>query len=362
MTAPNSFGDTAPANSPVVLLQFDEPVFWPTQRTGQPGQWTYSFETPGGAGRLRVALSGPLSATRPTHRLNLASPTDEHFASDFPSVSQEVFVTDPPRGSWTITVTKDHSGGSNFRLRALLESRVKERGVLPNLRVRPPFDLHQHLPTSKHQSCWAEEAADTCLRFSIAVENIGRAALSLVLQARDEEAHGVVVQRVPKSDGSYSEHQAGTYAFHSSHNHYHLSEFLVFRLTRVGRSVSQGRKVGFCFSNFAMTAWRRFIQRPLGSAISNCRASDGQMDLAPGWLDLYDWRLIDSYVPITPVPKTSYVLRAAIDPRSEYIESRENDNISYTVFKVLKTGAPQILEQGYGKGPNDPAKVVTAGS
>src|SRR5882757_7092283 len=122
-----------------------------------------------------------------------------------------------------------------------------------------------------------ESSADThCLRFSTGIPNFGDGPFTIWgnIDPTDPEGDGALTgpldQRIYKSDGSYTDVQAGSYQFHPIHFHLHVTNLAEFRLFHVigdqltpdGSMVEmgQGLKEGFCLVDVKMATFTQFIQ------------------------------------------------------------------------------------------------------
>jgi hypothetical protein len=188
--------------------------------------------------------------------------------------------------------------------------------------------------------CYAEErirkGAERCLRFDTIVGNVGAGAFELAYQF--EKARGVsAVQRVFRSDGSYSDRFAVRSELHATHGHFHVQDFYVSRLweagpggERVGDApVARGDKNGFCPEDSSPVEGGPDDGRRHYSCFTPDEPDQRGFQvvgISAGWRDVYGASLPDQFVEITGVPDGRYVLEIELDPHDVFVEGDELNN------------------------------------
>lgn len=374
-------GCMAAAVAPTVVAAGVVPICAPTDCI------RYTLDVEDATGKLRVALDHPGYGN--TFRFWLMDPDgvpgmwaedpDQHpfayagYGGIPPFLSMEAWVPDAKPGRWEIIVELHDVRDSGFRMRAHLEPPVAAAGreeIRPNLRATPPFDL-------TFDGCQLTEIelydAQRCLRFSTGPLNVGRGPLDL--RIGQAGLSGPEVQRVYYTDGTYTEHAAGTYSYHAEHGHYHhdaTAEYKLFRvndpesgaMTQVGGSP----KVGFCMADIVIAEWRSFNQGAQLDWWGECngrmftipipQATDGPwFGLTPGWGDIYSYIVEGNYVDVGANGDGLYVVQVASDPDDTVLESDDSDNLAYAFISIEGNGI-DVLERGHGAHPWDSSKIV----
>lgn len=343
----------------------------------EPSCFEYRIELVERGALFRVAIDTPDCLDG--FSLELVAPNGSVQATDSSCYSAEVYVEDPPKGTWTARVTPLGSEETDFRMRAKLEGAPPEshrrRALLPNLRVEPPHEFSFGDEggglASTSSSCYEDEiiedSAQRCLRFSVGPQNVGAGPLEVKF-ARSTEVgtEAAMYQRVYYSDGTSTMRDAGSSEFHKTHQHFHLKGFATFELLRVtdrGKGIlvpaGVGHKSGFCLVDMRIARWRAFDQQRSYSARSNCMPVGGkaELGLSAGWTDVYSADLPGNYVDFGANPDGRYVVRTEVDSLDHILESKERDNVGYAYVSV-KGSDVTLLERGQGTSPWDPSKIV----
>jgi hypothetical protein len=333
---------------------------------------------------LRVGIDVPMRDDE--FRVEVLDPSGNRAAQTRNSnqYNSEVRIGKPKAGTWTIKVLTTDADDSAFRMRAKLEGPPKKPGRVtvtpPNLTVVPPFEFGFVAPANPFNgayppddvnpglevagvapvSCAADETAEDgairCLRFSTGPANVGPGPFHLLLNSGGE-----VMQRVYRSDGSFTDRPAGEHEFHRTHLHAHYKDVLTYRLFKVADRArgkleerGQGVKSGFCPADQLFGEWRRFTQAPAYSTPGNCSSS---MGLSTGWGDIYRWQRPGQYVEFFGNEDGLYVVRATADINGSVLESSKKDNHGYALISVTGDDI-EVLERGQGLHPWDPNKKV----
>jgi len=329
----------------------------------------------------------------------------------------------PPSGTWIVRAVPQSVMDMSFRMRAKLEMPAPDpEGLLyPDLRLNPPFEItFSSVPASfdpgvtadhagPRASCMAEEVEESarvfgavpqlCLRFSMGAENAGDGAFEIGWirppSSTDTTAQLVGVEQRPRLqrvcdyrglECEFLPDRQITTTFHAFHAHDHWLDGWTIRLWRVAddswtpghrepplEPLNVTRKIGFNPGPELLADWDRFYQTPqdVAPAPDNSGCFDytyggpcGSILLQGGWADLYEWNRGGNYVefpqagPLTPQPGF-YLLRGAVDPDDEIVESDETNNLAYALFHVGDEGVVDLLERGYGADPWDPKRDVS---
>ena len=172
----------------------------------------------------------------------------------------------------------------------------------------------------------------TLLRLSNGTANAGTGPLYLYgVTPGNEDGTQDVRQRVFREDGSYFERVAGTFVYHSEHNHIHFEEWAQYRLRRVvgedgvGDVVAAGQKTSFCILDLGVYD-RSLPDYVSGGFFRTC--SSTTQGLSVGWIDVYSKSLPGQNIDITDVPDGHYWLESEVDPNNNVLESNEDNNIA----------------------------------
>ena len=299
------------------------------------------------------------------------------------------------------------------KLEAAPDAPASQPEFLPNLRAVPPFDLTfkeplvsagffvGHTPVDgdgftdqekadyiadvtieEGAAAGAAAANAKAIRFSAGPENVGPGQFEVrgSPEHLDSEGNYIAYQRTYNPNGSFAQdREAGALEYHSEHGHFHYNFFLyeLYQLTRthptkpwkkikLGERL-EGDKVGFCPSDERLADWELFFQDrrlrwdqdrikefPRGN-LSCISVEAPRMGLSVGWGDLYEWARVEQYIVFPTNADGSlrdgyYLLRATVDGEGKVVESNEDDNTSYALFKVTN-GVITIIQRGYGPEP-----------
>lgn len=243
--------------------------------------------------------------------------------------------------------------------------------LLPNLIVFPPDGFHVAsalnlipFPENPVLPCYAEETIQNkshpikCLRFNQTIANTGEGRLELRFDMRGiftrSRSDDRMIQRIYRSDGSWTERLADYYKFHAVHAHIHYQGFgrsYLFKYSwaagRQGPAVRIGNKVGFCVTDVRLldAYWATTNMGPRGSqTFPGCNipkeihAPRGPIWMVQGvdvgWADVYGWNLADQYINITGVPNGLYQLEQWANPSRSVVESDYSDDTASSVICI----------------------------
>lgn len=337
---------------------------------------------PEGAARLRVAVDEP--AWEDWYSIELIAPSGDSLRDGNVAFSAESLVDRPAAGEWAARVVAERVTESTFHMRALAESSIPlpppDGPLLPNLRAEPPFSFtfepplaYDHSPEPWHavNSCtWdetLEEGARRCLRFSFVYGNWGDGPMDLRFSPlTDAASEATVRQRVHHANGSWADHDAGSYTYHKTHAHYHYDDVFAATLYRVldastgeVEPVGPAAKRGACAHDWKLVDWHAFYQAPQGADDSgrDCDYSPGRspvenmrIGLSRGWADVYGWNLPSNYVEFSGEPDGCYLVVAVADPNARLLETREDDNEAFALVTVAGD-AVRLVSRGHGPSP-----------
>ena len=219
-----------------------------------------------------------------------------------------------------------------------------------------------------------EGGAKRCLRFSNYVGNAGEGPMEVRLEfeegAKAVAGTGAHVQRVHRSDGTFTEHKAGPATYHATHEHFHyegLNAFAVYEYDTAtntrGALVNTGHKGGICLvdiglialgmpdtslPNYDITCFYP-IWTPFGLIWGGRDGADMSMSLSPNWYDLYWWGLDDMYVDIGDAPDGTYELVSSTNLDGSLVEADRSNNEASVVFRLTGDNVEVLkVTSGYG--------------
>jgi hypothetical protein len=224
--------------------------------------------------------------------------------------------------------------------------------------------------------CLAEETveqhAKRCLRFTTGFASLGPGAFEVFGSSSSPVAvnGGQLYQVIHRSDGTTYSREAGRFAFHHIHMHYHvlgIAEFSFFRVGE-GHAMTPAGKVlkeGFCLGNIKIYAWRSFEQAEIDPhSIDNCAPSvqpDGTYrfyeGMANGWEDAYKWQTSGQFIDFADNSDGFYVLRMLVNADRHLLETDYANDSAYAYMQVVGNHV-RMIERGHGTDPWDPHKIV----
>ncbi len=178
------------------------------------------------------------------------------------------------------------------------------------------------------------------LRLSNGTANIGPGKFHLYGGPDNGDGTQQVIQRVFKTDGSFTDRPAGNFVFHPSHNHIHVENWASYRLREiigpndgVGPIVAEGEKTSFCIIDLGIYDTTVDNYNPQGEFFSCGSTIQG---LSVGWVDVYSSGLEGQSIDISGVPDGEYWLESVVDPDNNFLEADETNNA--TRIKVTISG------------------------
>ena len=298
--------------------------------------------------------------------------------------NESAFDYEPVIGIYRVVVTAKNVTDSAYQGMAQFEPapvyRGPSRDLFPNLRTSPPRHFHLVAPVfyqtgtpleageARPVSCYPDEVANNpgvtrCLRFDNVIENVGQTDLRMRFKMDGTFTDPVIEQLVPRTDGTSSWREAGTFTFHTMHAHYHYEGFAHYQLFSVNFSrrtvtplLNEGIKSGFCLEDTEIVWWERRGNGPMTVTFPDCDLPAyyegdhvwGEMGITRGWADVYTWDLPDQYIPIDGVRDGLYVLQSRADSAKLLMETNENDNAAWSLIRIRGTEVDVLAE---GRGP-----------
>lgn len=190
-----------------------------------------------------------------------------------------------------------------------------------------------------------EERSDgtTHLRFSTLGWNNGAGPLEIRAGAIDVNGKQEVIQRIYSDDnGAYRDVKAGSFVYHVGHGHFHFEDYALYTLQSVdapGASDRISSKTTFCIMDTTRVN-TRIPNAPKRAVYKTCTKTVQGMSV--GWGDRYGYLLEGQSIDITGLSNGDYNLIIKIDPKSQIVESNDNDNTS-TVRIRLTNGTVTVL-------------------
>jgi hypothetical protein len=226
--------------------------------------------------------------------------------------------------------------------------------LVPNLRPLPASDIRLVLDA---QGQPAE------LRFSATTWNSGWGRLELVAKNVDTSAQKQRVdQRIYDSCGGFQDYNAGSFAWHEGHNHFHFEGYANYFLTPIG-SPGQGRngsKTTFCVMD--TTSINPQLWGVAGQRYGTCGSA--VQGMSAGWGDTYGSQLPGQSIDASGLLPGDYALEINVDPFSRLSETNEDDNWSCVLLRFA--GSPyatsfNVLQRRVGRcgDPADPVSITS---
>ncbi len=208
---------------------------------------------------------------------------------------------------------------------------------LPDLQTKPPRDLRI-----------TNQNGVKLLRLSNEVWNAGDGPLDL--RAENVGTTTTAYQRLMTHDDNMvwsvvSERLAGTFAFHSAHNHWHFGDFAKYELRandrrKPGALLRSGGKTSFCIVDTTQVS--NTIPHAMPRRYSLCTRTGGQ-GLAVGWSDTYLYNLAGQSIDITGLPNGAYWLISTADPSDHLLETNEANNAAQLFIRIRRDTVTLIV-------------------
>jgi len=201
---------------------------------------------------------------------------------------------------------------------------------LPDLRTKAPRDLR----ISKSNGL-------KLLQLSNEVWNGGDGPLDL--RAENSGTTTNAYQRLMTHDANgawtaVSERLAGTFAFHSAHDHWHFEDFAKYELRAntnglPGALLRSGGKTSFCIID--TTQVDTALPHAMPRTYSTCTRTSTQ-GLAVGWSDTYLYYLAGQSIDVTGLANGVYWLVSTADPSDHVLETDETNNAAQLKIRIRR--------------------------
>lgn len=228
--------------------------------------------------------------------------------------------------------------------------------LLPDIEEEPP----KHLAIqNEHQR--------TMLRFTTTHWNTGAGHLRIrgdtstvqPCESGDQQYDTCTfaVQEILNAAGDVvATHGAGVSVFHPEHNHWHQNSVVDFRVqagTPDGPTIAAGLKTTFCLIDFDKSD---LIHENRERVYWECNGD--VQGISPGWGDEYHQSTEGQELDITDAAPGIYYLTHLADPDQHWLESNEDNNFTWTKFRLYKQGGNmKITDIEYG-----PCEGMTCGN
>ena len=169
------------------------------------------------------------------------------------------------------------------------------------------------------------------LRFTNGLANTGDGPWAMRPQQQGNQTYAI--QEIRAADGSLvTEHLAGVYVFHPTHNHWHIGDVALFEVhadSPTGPLIGSSVKVGFCL----IDAYKLEDNSPSWErTFWDCETS--YQGVSPGWVDQYHQALDGQSVDITGAPDGIYYLVNTVNPLSASLEKDYTNNSAWVKFRL----------------------------
>jgi hypothetical protein len=218
--------------------------------------------------------------------------------------------------------------------------RGKKRLLCPDLRMRPPFDLHRDRVGGR-----------PVLRAANSINSVGRGPA--MLRGRRTGTRAMrAKQWIRRKSGGVRAARTGARLYFKSipgQGPYwkwrNAAEFSLFRLNRDGdriERVAVGKKMIYCLRDLEHT--RPGLPRsPNSRRFPACSQDPGQrrvtLGTSVGWSDVYPYSYHEQYITLNRIPKTGcYAFQHKADPNHHMFELKETNNAASTVVRLTKRG------------------------
>ncbi len=179
----------------------------------------------------------------------------------------------------------------------------------------------------------AEKPGRVLLRFASSNANLG-GLLHLMAEPVKPLADGRAVQQRVYGDGAVYVAEAGTFAYHPTHRHFHFGDFETYELVADDRKtvLRSGEKVSFCLTDILPAEGAgETPKRDDGELFLNLpplECGEHEQGINAGWSDYYGPRLPDQWIDVTGLPSGRYWVRITVNPQHRILESDYTNNVA----------------------------------
>lgn len=212
-----------------------------------------------------------------------------------------------------------------------------QNALLPDLRVEKLVETYIGNLSDKRM-----------LRFSGTFANVGSGPLELIGKPNEESNKIEASQIIYGENGNKSEHYAGSFILHPTHNHWHFENFVSFSLFSVrddgsvGNEIISTGKVTYCIHDYAPLP-DEYPGKPDSIVYPWCTTSFGTQGISVGWVDTYKADVPGQELDISNLPDGVYALQAVADPENRIVEEDENNNTTLDYLEI-KGNSVKILD------------------
>ena len=218
---------------------------------------------------------------------------------------------------------------------------IDQRGLrCPDLRMRPPFDLHRDVVGNK-----------PVLRAANSIDSVGKGPAEL-RGTRNGKRSMRAVQRVRKQGGEKTKLTTGAKLYFKAipgQGRYwkfrNAARFALWLLDKQGdraRRVEVGPKAIYCLRDLEHTH-PGLNHSPNNPHYPVCNQDPGQrrvtLGTSVGWSDVYPYSYHEQYIELNDIPKRAcYAYVHIADPDNGVYERKENNNEASTVVFLTPSG------------------------
>lgn len=206
--------------------------------------------------------------------------------------------------------------------------------LAPDLRVQVLYDL-------AFDFAYVEGEPRRVIRFGTTITNTGLGPLELHSLYDEERERTVVMQRIYGPGGEHDDVRVGDFVFHPGHAHWHMDEFVSYRLYAFDNDEQNGRELATTKTSFCITDDHRQLElhaAPVEAVYGGC--DNVVQGISVGWNDIYTSDLIDQWIDLGPddgsqfLPDGDYAIVADVSPQRLISETDTDNNFSVTYFSV----------------------------
>jgi hypothetical protein len=180
------------------------------------------------------------------------------------------------------------------------------------------------------------------VRFTTTITNTGLGPFELHSSYDEELQRTVVTQRIygPPGEDAHDT-RVGDFVFHPGHAHWHMDEFVNYRLYAFGDDGDNLGERGTQKTSFCITDDHRALELHAAPPEATYGGCDNVVQgISVGWNDIYLSDLIDQWIDLGPddgdafLPDGDYAIVADVSPHRLIMETDLGNNHSITYFSV----------------------------
>ncbi|HXK34333.1 MAG TPA: lysyl oxidase family protein [Dehalococcoidia bacterium] len=180
------------------------------------------------------------------------------------------------------------------------------------------------------------------VRFTTTITNTGTGPLELHSSLDEGTQRTVVTQRIyGPGQQTPEDRRVGAFVYHPGHAHWHMDEFVTYRLYAFGDDGAEERATAK--TSFCLTDDHQALELNAAPDEAQYGGCDNRVQgISVGWNDIYLSDLIDQWVDLGPaagdgaphLPDGEYAIVADVSPTRLVAESDSTNNTSVTYFSV----------------------------